>query len=158
AMPKVSGLDATSEIHRAHPRMKILVLSMNEGDEYFYKALRAGACGYVLKKAADAELREAIVEVMRGGTYLREPTARRILQDLAATPAPEFPPSAEVLTEREVEVLTLLATGLTNQEIADRLIISPRTVETHRAHIIDKLGIRRRSELVQYAMRKGLVT
>lgn len=158
SMPRLGGFDATAEIHQALPATRILLLSMHEGDEYFYKALKAGGSGYVLKRSTETELLTAVHEVLRGGIYLRQPTAQRILQTaLDPEGPPEGPESLSVLTPREREVLQAIASGMTNQEIADRFVVSVRTIETHRAHIIDKLGIRKRSELVQYALRKGLV-
>ncbi len=158
SMPRLNGFEATHEIRRTLPNTKVLLLSMHEGDEYFFKALRAGGSGYVLKRATETELLGALREVLRGGVYLRQPTAQRILQEaLDSGEAPEGQDALSALTPREREVLKAIASGLTNQEIADRLVISVRTVETHRAHIIDKLGIRKRSELVQFALKKGLV-
>ena len=158
SMPRLNGFEATHEIRRTLPSTKVLLLSMHEGDEYFFKALRAGGSGYVLKRATETELLGALREVLRGGVYLRQPTAQRILQEaLDSGDAPDGPDALSALTPREREVLKAIASGLTNQEIADRLVISVRTVETHRAHIIDKLGIRKRSELVQFALKKGLV-
>lgn len=157
-MPRVDGLSATQEIRRIHPQTKVLVLSMNEADEYLFKALKAGGSGYVFKRAAETELLDAIREVMRGGTYVREQTQRRLVQDaMDRWEHGDRTHPIEDLTPREKEVLKHIAAGLTNQEIADKLVISVRTVETHRSHIIDKLGIRKRSELVSYALRKGLV-
>ncbi len=158
-MPRVDGLTATAEIHRILPRTRVLILSMNEEDEYLFKTLKAGGHGYVHKRSAEEELISAIHEVMRGGTYVREATQKRLIEDAyqrLEAPVQPYDP-IEDLTPREKEVLQLIAAGLTNQEIADKLVISVRTVETHRAHIIDKLGIRKRSELVAYALRKGLV-
>lgn len=157
-MPRVDGLAATKEIRHALPRTKVLILSMNDEDEYLFKALKAGGSGYIHKREAEAELLAAIQCVMQGANYVREATRGRLVQD--AMDRWENPPSdepVEELTPREKEVLQLIVAGLTNLEIAEKLIISVRTVETHRAHIIDKLGIRRRSELVNYALRKGLV-
>ncbi|MBM3270014.1 MAG: response regulator transcription factor [Candidatus Sericytochromatia bacterium] len=156
-MPRIDGLAATTEIKRVLPTTKILILSMNEGDEFLFKALKAGGSGYVYKRAAEAELHNAIKEVMRGGTYVREAMQQRLVQDALERWEHGDNRPVEELTPREKEVLALIASGLTNQEIADKLVISVRTVETHRSHIIDKLGIRKRSELVNYALRKGLV-
>jgi two-component system response regulator NreC len=156
-MPRIDGLAATTEIKRVMPTTKVLILSMNEGDEYLFKALKAGGSGYVYKRAAETELHNAIREVMRGGTYVREAMQQRLVQDALERWEHGDNRPVEELTPREKEVLALIASGLTNQEIADKLVISVRTVETHRSHIIDKLGIRKRSELVNYALRKGLV-
>jgi two-component system response regulator NreC len=157
-MPRLSGLEACEEIKRKHPRAKVLMLSMAESDDVLFKVLKAGGNGFVPKRSAEAELLTAIKEVLRGGTYLREPTTLRLVRDLYADmDAGHAPDGLDLLTPREREVLALIASGLTNQEIADKFVISIRTVETHRAHIIDKLGLRKRSELVNYALRKGLI-
>ncbi len=157
-MPRVDGLAATTEIRRLLPQTKVLILSMNEGDEWLFKAIRAGGSGYVYKRAAEDELMGAIREVIRGGTYVREITQRNLVRDaMDRWENGDRNHPIEDLTAREKEVLGHIASGLTNQEIADKLVISVRTVETHRSHIIDKLGIRKRSELVNYALRKGLV-
>ncbi len=156
-MPRVDGLAATREIRHAQPKVKVLILSMNEEDEFLFKALKAGGSGYVHKRSAETELLAAIQEVMRGGTYVRESTRGRLVDDAMQRWENPSDDPVEDLTPREKEVLQLIVAGLTNLEIADKLVISVRTVETHRAHIIDKLGIRRRSELVNYALRKGYV-
>lgn len=156
-MPRIDGLAATKEIRQSLPRTKVLILSMNDEDEYLFKSLKAGGNGYIHKREAETELLAAIRCVMQGIDYVRDATRNRLVQE--AMQRWENPPdeAVEELTPREKEVLQLIVAGLTNLEIAEKLIISVRTVETHRAHIIDKLGIRRRSELVQYALRKGLV-
>jgi two-component system response regulator NreC len=157
-MPRLDGLSATSEIRQFLPRTKVLILSMNEADDYLFKALKAGGSGYVFKRAAETELKEAIREVMRGGTFIRDVMQRRLVQDaMERWENGENTRPIEELTPREKEVLKLIASGNTNQEIAESLVISVRTVETHRSHIIDKLGLRKRSELVSYALRKGIV-
>lgn len=156
-MPRVDGLAATKEIRHALPKTKVLILSMNDEDEYLFKAIKAGGSGYVHKRSAETELLAAIEVVMQGGTYVREATRGRLVDDAMQRWENPSDDPVEELTPREKEVLQLIVAGMTNLEIADKLIISVRTVETHRAHIIDKLGIRRRSELVNYALRKGLV-
>ena len=150
-----SGIEVTPEILHEHPDVKVLVLSMQDDPRYVREAFAAGARGYVLKEAADAELVSAVREVARGGSYVH-PTlgARMAAADAAAADAAEQDP----LSEREREVLRLLALGHTNQEIAQMLFISVRTAETHRAHIMQKLRLDTRAELVRYALAHGLLT
>ena len=150
-----SGIEVTPEILHEHPDVKVLVLSMQDDPRYVRGAFAAGARGYVLKEAADAELVSAVREVARGGSYVH-PTlgARMAAADAAAADAAEQDP----LSEREREVLRLLALGHTNQEIAQMLFISVRTAETHRAHIMQKLRLDTRAELVRYALAHGLLT
>jgi two-component system, NarL family, response regulator NreC len=153
-MPGKSGIDATPELLRAVPGMKILVLSMQDDPRYVREAFAAGASGYVLKEAADVEVVQAIREVARGGRYVHpELGARLIAADAAAARRAEEDP----LSDREREVLRLLALGHTNQEIAKQLYISVRTAETHRAHIMQKLKLSSRAELVRYAISQGLL-
>lgn len=156
SMPKIDGIKATKEIKRRFPETKVLMLTMHENDEYLFRTIQAGGSGYVLKKAADEELLAAIREVQSGGSFVRPPVAQMLAADyMERVEAGEEHDSFEKLTPREKEVLALVAQGLTNQQIADELIISARTVETHRAHIMDKLGFKNRAELVKYAIRKG---
>jgi two-component system, NarL family, response regulator NreC len=149
-----SGIEVTPELLHEQPEAKVLILSMQDDPRYVREAFAAGACGYVLKEAADAELVSAVREVARGGSYV-DPAlgARMAAADAAATQAAEEDP----LSDREREVLRLLALGHTNQEIAQMLYISVRTAETHRAHIMRKLGLDTRAELVRYALAHGLL-
>ena len=149
-----SGIDVTPELLHEQPQAKVLILSMQDDPRYVREAFAAGACGYVLKEAADAELVSAVREVARGGSYV-DPAlgARMAIAEAAAEQAAEEDP----LSEREREVLRLLALGHTNQEIAQMLYISVRTAETHRAHIMRKLGLDTRAELVRYALAQGLL-
>ncbi len=148
-MPGESGIEAIPKLLEASPASKVLVLSMHDGPRYVRDAFSAGASGYVLKEAADAELVAAIREVAGGATYVN-PTlgARMIVADTKQQAEAE----ADPLSEREHEVLHLVALGHTNQEIAKTLYISVRTAETHRAHIMQKLGLSSRAELVRYAL------
>lgn len=161
SMPEMNGLDATRLITKQRPQTKVLLLTMHENEEYFFRAVQAGAAGYVLKKAADTELLDAIRAVMKGQTYMRPSVVAAVCQDWierAKTGDNELDREKyETLTAREREVLQHIAQGLTNQEVADKLVISVRTVETHRAHIMDKLDLHKRSDLVQYAQRKGML-
>jgi two-component system, NarL family, response regulator NreC len=153
-MPDGSGLDAIPTLLHEHPETKILVLSMQDDPRYVREAFDAGARGYILKEAADVEVVAAVREVARGGRYVHpELGARLIAADAAAARKAE----ADPLAEREREVLRLLALGHTNQEIAQQLYISVRTAETHRAHIMPKLRLSSRAELVRYAIAQGLL-
>ena len=157
-MPKMDGIQATREIRRMHPGIKVLMLTMHEDDAYLFRTIQAGGAGYVLKKAADAEVLDAIRHVAAGGAFIRPAVATRLMQDYQArVDQGEEAGSYGRLTEREREVLRLIAEGHTNTQIAARLVISVRTVESHRAHVMEKLGLQNRAELVKYALRKGLL-
>jgi len=159
SMPVLNGLEATRQIRRAHPQVKVLVLTMHDSEEYLFQVLEAGASGYVPKKAADTELINAIRAVYRGEAFLYPTAAKALIQDyLERARAGEESDSFDRLTEREKEVLKLVAEGYTNQEIAYMLVISVKTVETHRARIMEKLEFRTRAELVRYALNRGLLT
>jgi two-component system, NarL family, response regulator NreC len=153
-MPGGSGLDAIPEIRSAAPDAKILTLSMQDDPSYVRQAFAAGASGYVLKEAADDELLAAVREVAEGGNYV-DPQLGARLAAAAATASDEA--AADPLTEREHEVLRLLALGHTNQEIAQMLYLSVRTAETHRARIMQKLGLSTRADLVRYAIDHGVL-
>ena len=153
-MPEQSGLEAIPTLLRESPDVKICVLSMQDDPHYAREAFAAGASGYVLKEAADNEVVQAVREVAAGGRYLDPELGAR----LVAAESEERKRAAEdPLSERESEVLRLLALGHTNQEIAKQLFISVRTAETHRAHIMQKLGLSSRAELVRYALERGLL-
>lgn len=158
ALPDIPGYDVTRAVKKELPNVTILALTMHESDEYFFEMLNAGASGYVPKKAAPTELVNAIRIVYAGGVYLYPSLAKTLVQDyltLVAQGDENAPPDG--LTEREREVLILIADGLSNQEVADKLSISVKTVERHRANILAKLGLHSRTELVKYAIRKGLI-
>jgi two-component system, NarL family, response regulator NreC len=149
-----SGIAVTPELLHEQPQARVLVLSMQDDPRYVREAFAAGAHGYVLKEAADTELVTAVREVARGGSYVHPALgARMAAADAAAANAAEHDP----LSDREREVLRLLALGHTNQEIAEMLFISVRTAETHRAHIMQKLRLETRAELVRYALAQGLL-
>lgn len=159
AMPGMNGLEATRQIRKRRLRTRVLALSMHANEEYLFQLLQAGGSGYVLKKAADTELLDAIRMVARGEIYLYPEVTKYLVRDyLQRLHEGDTNVALDSLTEREREVLRLVAEGYTTQEIAQQLVLSPKTVETHRAHIMDKLGLRSRSELVRYALRKGLLT
>jgi two-component system response regulator NreC len=154
AMPGRSGIDVIPDLVKEHGETKILILSMQDDAAYVREAFAAGASGYVLKEAADAELVAAVREIADGGRYVHpELGARLIVAEAEERARREEDP----LSEREHEILRLLALGHTNQEIAETLFLSVRTVETHRAHIMQKLRISTRAELVRYALEHGLL-
>jgi len=157
-MPGINGLEATRRIVQASPGAGVLVLTMHENDEYVFQALRAGASGYMLKEAADTELITAL-HVVRSGQFYLSPTAQSVMVGdyLQRVRSGEEKDSYSSLTEREREILKLVAEGYTNNQIAERLVISPKTVDTHRTHVMDKLNLHSRAELVKYAMRRGLL-
>lgn len=154
SMPGLGGLDALARMTADQPWLKVLILTMHDDAEFVRTALTSGARGYVLKRAADTELLTAVRQVVAGETYVYPSLVTRLL-------APDRPceprEQAGRLSSRELEVLQLIALGYTQQEIADRLSVSVKTVETHKARISDKLGLRTRAELVRYAMQHDLV-
>ena len=151
-MPGESGIEAVPKLLHESPETRVLVLSMQDDPNYVREAFAAGASGYVLKEAADAEVVDAIRQVSSGGRYVHPVLgARMVTADARARAAAD----ADPLSDREREVLRLLALGHTNQEIAGQLFISVRTAETHRAHIMRKLGLETRAELVRYAIDHG---
>lgn len=157
-MPELSGIEATKLIKRAMPEVKILILTMHENEGYLFQSLRAGASGYIMKEAADTELIQAIRTVQSGRFYLSPAAQSMMVGDyLQRVKAGEEKDSYNDLTEREREILKLVAEGLTNNQIAEKLVISPKTVDTHRTHVMDKLNLHSRAELVKYAMRRGLL-
>src|SRR5579863_2037929 len=157
-MPDIDGIEATRQIKKMQPEVKVLVLTMHENDEYVFQALRAGASGYILKEAADTELITAL-HVLRSGQFYLSPSAQSVIVGdyLQRVHTGEEKDSYNNLTEREKEILKLVAEGYTNNQIAERLVISPKTVDTHRTHVMDKLNLHSRAELVKYAMRRGLL-
>jgi two-component system, NarL family, response regulator NreC len=153
-MPGESGLEGVPKLLHEHPDVKVLILSMQDDPRYLREAFAVGASGYVLKEAADTEVVTAIREVASGGRYVHPELGARLIaaEAEAARQAEEDP-----LSDREREVLRLLALGYTNQEIAKQLFISVRTAETHRAHVMQKLRLASRAELVRYAIAQGLL-
>jgi len=155
AMPGLNGLDATAQIVKASPKAAVIILSMHATREYVLESLKAGASGYVLKNAAVDELEAAIRTVAGGGKYLTPSVSGQIVAGV--TGAPEAAPAA-VLTRRQREILQLIAEGRSTREIGGLLHISVKTVETHRAQLMDRLGIYDVAGLVRYAIRVGLVS
>jgi DNA-binding NarL/FixJ family response regulator len=156
AMPGLGGLEATLEIKKAGLRSKILILSQYEDREYVRRLLKAGVSGYLLKKSAGAELANAIRAVHRGGLVLDPEVARTAMEDSGpASPGGGDP--YETLTDREKQVLKLVADGLANKEVADVLGISVKTAMSHREKVMEKLGLHNRTELVRFALRRGVI-
>lgn len=156
-MPGMSGLEATRQLRAALPETQILALTMHEGDEFFFRMLQAGASGYVLKGASPDELLSAIRAVYRRGVYLYPTMAKKLITDYLSRPSSQQG-SYDDLTQREREILTLIADGLTTTEIAKKLVLSANTVQTHRQNIMDKLDLHNKTELIKYAIRKGLIS
>ncbi len=157
AMPRMTGLQAAAELKKRRPELRSLMLSMYDSEQYFFEALKAGASGYVLKSAADRDLVEACRSAMRGEPFLYPAAISALIRDFLdrASRGEEVP--SDPLTPRELEVVKLVAEGHTTDEIAKELVVSKKTVEHHRSHILEKLGMRDRVELTRYAIRRGLV-
>ena len=170
-MPDMDGLEACQLIRSQQPATQVLMLTMHESEEYFLYALRMGAAGYLVKKAAPSELQMAINSIAQGGAFLYPGLAKALIRSYVASPASASPASNDhermnasslaqalrVLTPREVEVLRLVAEGRTNQEIADQLTLSIKTVQTHRANVMEKLDLRDITHLVRFAVHHGLI-
>jgi DNA-binding NarL/FixJ family response regulator len=157
AMPKLTGLQVAHDLHRRLPDLRILILSMHDNEQYFFEALKAGASGYVLKSAANRDLIEACRAAMRGEPFLYPAAASTLVRDYLERASRGEETPTDPLTPRELEVTKLIAEGLTSEEIASTLVISNKTVDRHRANILEKLGMRNRVELTRYAIKRGLV-
>jgi DNA-binding NarL/FixJ family response regulator len=160
AMPQLDGIQAAERMRIECPAVRILMLSMHESDAYFFRALDAGASGFILKKAASEELIDAVRAISRGEAYFYAPLARKLLDSYLGRTKPEAAagsPSYQVLSEREREIMFLLVSGMSNQAIAEKLVISASTVQTHRSSILQKLGLETTIDLVRYAIRHGLI-
>lgn len=159
SMPNLGGLEVLPALKRLAPATRILILTMHDETQYLRRALKSGAAGYVLKKAADVELLSAIRAVLRGEVYVHSSLTRTLLEDIL--PMGEMPDEMDLwnnLSEREQEVLRLVALGYTSAEIAAQLNLSAKTVETYRARGMEKLGLRNRAGLVRFALKKGLIS
>lgn len=154
SMPRMTGINAAREILGARPNVRVLMLSMHDSTEYLFEALRAGASGYVLKSGADRDLIEACRAAMRDEPFLYPSAIRTLIRDHLDRPPTD---GGEILTPRETEIVKLIAEAHSSKEIAELLVISPKTVERHRANILEKLGMSDRVELTRYAIRSGLV-
>jgi len=153
SMPRMTGLQAAHELSRRQPDLRVLILSMHDNEQYFFEALKSGASGYVLKTVANRDLIEACRAAMRGEPFIYPAAVRAIVRDYLDRGSPP----GELLTPRELEVVKLIAEGLTSDEVAEELSISSKTVDRHRANVLEKLGMRNRVELTRYAIRRGLV-
>jgi two-component system response regulator NreC len=156
-LPDLSGIDATREIKKRISEVAIVALTIHEDEEYFFKMLEAGASGYVPKRAAPEELLTAIRAAANGQVYLYPSLAKLLVRDFLDGGRVSSEQTASDLTDREQEVLTYLAEGASNEEIASSLVISPKTVARHRENIMRKLNLHSRAELVRYAIRKGII-
>ncbi|RME77506.1 MAG: DNA-binding response regulator [Chloroflexi bacterium] len=156
SMPGPGGIELTRRIKQHLPQTRILILTVHEDESLLREAIQAGAAGYIVKRAVETELLNAIRAVWRGDLYVHPVMTRALLKDIVPPSAPLKGP-VETLTPREVEVLRLIAEGYTNRQIAERLTISVRTVESHRANLTSKLGLNSRVELVRYARDHGLL-
>jgi two-component system, NarL family, response regulator NreC len=154
-LPGLSGLDVTRETTRRSPRTRIVILSMHANEAYVVEALRAGAHAYVLKEEGAQELVTAIREVLAGRSYLSASLSEEAIREYGKREADSTIEPYKILSQRELEVLQLTAEGHSGVEIAERLFISPRTVESHRANIMRKLGVRNQKDLVRYAVQRG---
>ena len=159
AMPIMDGLEATRRIHKEFSKIKVLVLTQYDEENYIFPVIEAGACGFISKTAASSELTSGIRAVYRGDSFLSPTAARILVEDYRqrANVKDNHDPYKE-LTNRERDILKLLAEGYTVQEIADMLVISPKTVEGHKTNLMAKLGIHSRVDLVKYGLRKGIIT
>ena len=156
-MPSLNGLEATRQVGQRSPCTRVVVLSMHANEAYVLEALRNGAAGYVLKDSSAADLVQAVREVAAGRRYLSSSLSERAIEAYIQKATDVTPDPYEMLTNREREVLHLAAEGYTNTEIADQLSISPRTAETHRANLMHKLGLRTHTDLIRYALRRGIL-
>ncbi len=157
-MPGVNGMQAAQQLHDKHPNIRILILSMYDDDEYICQILKAGASGYVLKRAASDDLLRAIREVSNGGSALHPTVAAKLLKDyVRKARSTEQRDPGSVLTARESEILKLVAEGRTNQQIADILGLGRKTIDTHRTNIMRKLDLHDVTALVKYALKRGII-
>ena len=157
SMPRKTGLQAAREITHRKPEVRVLMLSMHDNEQYLFEAIRAGASGYVLKSAVDRDLVEACRAAMRGEPFLYPGGVRALMREYMERARAGEALHTEMLTPREEEIVKLVAEAHTNDEIGEMLFISKKTVERHRANILEKLGMRDRVELTRYAIRRGLV-
>jgi DNA-binding NarL/FixJ family response regulator len=157
SMPRKTGLQAAREITQRKPEVRVLMLSMHDNEQYLFEAIRAGASGYVLKSAVDRDLVEACRAAMRGEPFLYPGAVRALMREYLERARAGEALHTELLTPREEEIVKLVAEAHTNEEIGEMLFISKKTVERHRANILEKLGMRDRVELTRYAIRRGLV-
>ena len=158
SMPGLNGLETTARIHKDFPEVRVIIISRHENEEYYWQALRAGACGYLLKKAAIAELGTALQRVAGGEIYLSRDISARLLKKFPLHQIAHSKSPLEQLTARQREILQLIAEGQTTKAIALTLHVSPKTVEYHRAKLMERLNLRDIPGLVRFALRSGLIT
>ncbi len=156
-LPDLTGIEVTRQIKQQWPQVAVVALTIHEDEEYFFQMLQAGANGYVPKRAAPEELLTALRTAAEGGVYLYPSLARLLVRDYLSGEREATPTAVDGLTDREAEVLAHLAEGASNQEIADTLNISSKTVARHRENIMRKLNLHSRADLVKYAIRKGII-
>ena len=156
-MPRLTGLQAAEELSRRRPELRVLILSMHDNEQYLFQALRAGASGYVLKSAADRDLVEACRSAMRGEPFVYPRGVAALIREYLEVAREGGPQDQDPLTPRELEVVKLVAESYSTREIAEALVISEKTVERHRANVLEKLGFHDRVALTRYAIRRGLV-
>ena len=158
AMPIMGGLEATRRICRELPKTRVLVLTQYDDKEYVFPVIEAGACGFISKEAASSELASGIRAVHHGDSYLSPSVAKLLIEDYRQMQGRVSQEPYNQLTDRERDVLKLVAEGYTTLQIADMLVVSPKTIEGHRTNLMAKLGIHNRTDLVKYAVRKGIIT
>jgi DNA-binding NarL/FixJ family response regulator len=156
SMPRMTGIQAAAELQRRKPELRIVMLSMHDGEQFLFQALKAGASGYVLKSAVDTDIVDAVRAAARGESFLYPSAVTTLVRDYVRHGG-RGEAHFDVLTPRELEVLKLIAEARTSRQIADLLVISIKTVEHHRQNMLDKLGMRDRVELTRYAIRRGLI-
>ena len=157
SMPKLTGLQAALELRRRRPGLRVLILSVHDNERYFFEALKVGACGYVLKSAANRDLVEACRAAMRGESFLYPRAVETLFREYLGQARRGEAVPEDPLTPRELQVLKLIAEGHSSQQIAELLVISRKTVDHHRASILGKLGMRTVADLTRYAIRRGLI-
>lgn len=157
SMPRLTGLQATVELQRRRPNLRVLILSVHDNEQYFFEALRAGASGYVLKSAANRDLIDACRAAMRGEPFLYPGAVAALIREYLEQARRGEATPKDPLTPRELQVVKLIAEGYTSEEISRQLVISRKTVDHHRASVLDKLGMRNVAELTRYAIRRGLL-
>jgi two-component system response regulator NreC len=157
AMPGLNGLEATRRIKKKFPKTKVLVLTMYTNEEYIFQILNAGANGYLVKETAFQDLISAIKAVYRDEAFMSPSISKKVISSYMQRAQEDEKETCDILTTREREILQLIAEGNSSKKIAEALFISPKTVETHRTHIMDKLNIHNRTDLIKYAIRQGIV-
>jgi DNA-binding NarL/FixJ family response regulator len=157
SLPGKSGIEITKELNQSMPEIKVLILSMYINDEFIMKAVNSGACGYLPKNTSRKELLTAVRSIIKDGVYYNSAVSDIIMKNLVKGVKQEVKPVEDVLTKREIEILKLVVEGLANKEIADKLFISSRTVESHKNHIMQKLDLKSQVDLVKFAIRNNIV-